>query len=178
MTYRIPQQLRRFLKQEEGSATVEFAIIAPLLMIILFSTVELGLITVKQSMLERALDITTRDIRLGTGEAPQHDEIRNRVCERTVFVNDCESKMRLEMIQFDPFLWSGIDPTPDCTTSIEDVQPVRNFVNGQSNELMYLRACMKIDPIFPHWGLGGSLSKDSNGRFSLQAVSAFVQEPV
>lgn len=178
MTYSTRVPFRRFLRNEEGSATVEFAILIPMLLVILFSTVELGLITVKQSMFERALDITVREIRLGTGEAPQHDEIRDRICERTVFINDCAGSMRLEMVQFDPFLWTGIEQTLDCVSSIEEVHPVRNFVNGQSNELMFLRACMKIDPIFPHWGLGGSLGKDSNGRFSLQAASAFVQEPV
>lgn len=174
----IPQPIRRFLNNEDGSTTVEFAIIAPMLMIVLFSTVELGMITVKQSMLERAMDITTRDIRLGTSAAPQHDEIRDLICERTVFVDDCTNKLRLEMVQFDPFLWTGIEATPDCVDVVEEVHPVRSFVNGQSNELMYLRACMKIDPIFPHFGLGGSLTKDSSGRFSLVAASAFVQEPV
>lgn len=177
MKHPIPLFLRRFARNEDGSATVEFAILVPVFLVMLFSAVELSLISVKQSMLERAVDITVREIRLGTGEAPQHDEIRDLICERTVFIDGCAENLRLEMVQFDPFVWTGIDPTPDCITKIEDVQPVRSFVNGQSNELMFLRACMQIDPIFPDWGLGGALTKDSSGRLSLLAASAFVQEP-
>ncbi len=81
------------------------------------------------------------------------------------------------MVQVDPFNWTGIDENPDCINAVEDVQPVRSFINGQSNELMFIRACMKFNPIFPHWGLGDSLDKDDLGRVRLYASSAFVQEP-
>lgn len=167
----------RFREREDGNATVEFAIVIPVMLMILMSTVELGLITVRQSMLERALDQTVRDIRLGTGEDMQHDQIRDTVCARSGFIDSCQTSLRLEMVQVDPFAWTAIDPAPDCINRIEEVQPVRNFVNGQSNELMFIRACMKFNPIFPYWGLGDNLGKDADGRVRLFASSAFVQEP-
>lgn len=52
-----------------------------------------------------------------------------------------------------------------------------NFENGQDNELMILRACVKIDPIFPTTGLGANIPKDGYGQYSLIATSVFVQEP-
>ena len=81
------------------------------------------------------------------------------------------------MVHVEPFNWAPMDPDPDGINRIEDVQPVRNFGSGQSNELMLIRACMKFNPIFPTWGLGADLSKDDDGRISLIATSAFVQEP-
>ena len=177
MIKHLTQSLRKFHSREDGSTTVEFALLLPLFLMPLFSSVELGIIALRQTMLERAMDITVREIRLTTGDAPQHDEIRDRICDRALFVSDCTSSLRLEMVQFDPFIWTDIDPVPDCVDSIENVQPVREFVNGQSNELMYMRACMKFTPIFPTWGLGSGLIKDEEGHASLFASSVFVQEP-
>ena len=171
------QSIRRFREAEDGNSSIEFAIVIPAFMMILLSTVEMGLITIRQTMLERAMDLTVRDLRLGTGANPQHNEIRDSICERAGFIDSCATSLRLEMVQVDPFNWTAVDATPDCITSVEEVQPVRSFTNGQSNELMFLRACMKFEPMFPHWGLGENLDKDANGRVSLYASSAFVQEP-
>lgn len=177
MIARLHQRIRSFRSREDGNVTVEFAIVVPLFLMILMSTVELGLITVKQSMLERAMDQTVRDLRLGTGSDQQHNDIRDSICDRSGFIDNCATSLRLEMIQVDPFAWTDIDGTPDCVNSVEEVQPVRTFTSGQSNELMFIRACMKFAPIFPFWGLGDSLEKDGDGRVSLFASSAFVQEP-
>lgn len=170
-------RLRAFRRADDGNATVEFAIIIPVFLMILMSTVELGLINVRQSQLESALDQTVRGIRLSTGAPTEHDAIRDQVCQLSGFIDNCETSLRLEMVRLDPFNWSGVNPNPDCVNREEDVQPVRSFVSGQSNELMLIRACMKFKPAFSSWGLGGSLGKDADGRVSLFASSAFVQEP-
>jgi hypothetical protein len=177
MIARMLQPIRKFRACEDGNATVEFAIVIPLFLMVLMSTVELGLITIKQTMLERALDQTVRDLRLGTGADQQHDDIRDTICARSGFIDNCDTSLRLEMVQVDPFNWTNIDASPDCVDAVEEVLPVITFTSGQSNELMFIRACMKFNPIFPQWGLGDSLSKDANGRVSLYAQSAFVQEP-
>ncbi|MFK7751454.1 MAG: TadE/TadG family type IV pilus assembly protein [Sedimentitalea sp.] len=168
---------KRFRKSEDGHATVEFAITFPSMLFLLLSGVELGMVTLHHSMLERAMDMTVRDIRLGTGTAPQHDEIKDLICERAGFIDACGENLRLEMIQVDPRDWSDINPNADCTDQSEDVAPVRSFVNGQDNELMVLRACAKIDPVFPTTGLGQNFVKDGAGQYSLISISAFVQEP-
>ena len=169
--------LARYRKGEEGNATIEFVILVPLMLMMLVSTVELGMINLRQSQLERALDITVREIRLSTGAAPQHDEIRDKICNYSGFIDDCATSLRLEMLQRDPFAWAAVDPEPDCINLIEDVQPVRTFTSGASNELMLIRACMKYRPFISTWGLGDALDKDDDGRDSLYAASAFVQEP-
>jgi hypothetical protein len=81
------------------------------------------------------------------------------------------------MIQVDPRNWANIPTVPTCTDQSEAVAPVVNFVNGQENELMILRACAKISPVFPTTGLGKNITKDGAGQFALVSISAFVQEP-
>lgn len=178
MIARIRRSLRSFLRSQTGSATIEFAITFPALITVLLSGIELGFVTLQQAMLERALDITVRDIRLGTGNAPQHDEIKDLICERAGFISNCGASLRLEMVQVDPRAWTAIDPDPDCIDRSAEVAPVRGFVNGQDNELMILRVCAMIDPVFPTTGLGKTLADGgTSGQYALVTVAAFVQEP-
>ncbi len=173
----IPGFLKRFTRAEDGNGTVEFAITFPAIFLFLLSGIELGFVTLHHSMLERALDMTVRDIRLGTGDAPQHDEIKDQICAAAGFIDNCSTNLRLEMIQVDPNNWVDIPADADCIDQDEEVAPVRSFVNGLENELMILRACAMIDPVFPTTGLGAALSKDGTGQYSLVSISAFVQEP-
>ena len=55
---------------------------------------ELGFVTMQHSMLDRAMDMTVRDIRLGTGTAPQHDDIKDMICARAGFIPDCDTSLR------------------------------------------------------------------------------------
>lgn len=179
MIRRLTSVLKRFRKQEDGTATVEFVIVFPAFMVLLLSGIELSFVTLHHAMLERAVDITVRDIRLGTGTNPQHDQIKELICERAIFLenDDCHDTLKLEMIQLDPFEGVSIPADPDCTDTSEEVKPVRNFVNGQSNELMVLRACAKLEPVFPTTGLGKKLGDNADGQYALVATSVFVQEP-
>lgn len=174
---RLGATLRRFRHTETGSVTVEFVIVFPVMLMILFSTVELGVINLRQIMLDRAMDVTVRDIRLSTGSDMQHDAIRDAICDYAGMKDDCATSLKLEMVQIDPFNWSAVNATPDCIDSAEEVDAVTNFQTGESNDLMFLRACMSFDPMFPHWGLADSIQTDGDGRIHLYATSAFVQEP-
>ena len=53
MTLSLSRALRRFARTERGSATIEFAITFPAMLLWLVSGVELGMVTLHQSMLER-----------------------------------------------------------------------------------------------------------------------------
>lgn len=181
MILSLRHKLRRLRRSEDGNATVEFVILFPLMLVILAYGIDLAFVNLRHATLERALDLTVRDIRLGTGSAPQHDEIKDMICTRAPFIGNCADNLRLEMIKVDPRAWTGIPADADCTDKEEEVSPVRSFVSGQDNELMILRACARNDPIFPDamLGLGKELASDSDGerQYSLVSITAFVQEP-
>lgn len=170
--------LAAFLRDDSGNPTLEFTIVFPVIMAMLLAGAELGMIGLRHSTLERALDLTVRDIRLGTGQVMQHDEVKTAICRRAPFIDNCDHSLRLEMVQLDPRNWSGITARPDCIDQSRPVSPVRNFQNrAQPNDMMILRACARITPVFPSTGLGRGITKDGAGKFSLVAISAFVQEP-
>lgn len=177
MTRALKRRLVRFHRDEAGNSTIEFIIMFPLFIFLLLAGIEMGIIAVRQATLERAVDLTVRDIRLGTGTAPQHDQIKDLICDRAVMVPQCKVNLRLEMIRIDPRAWVAPPAVPDCTDQSEEVAPVRSFTNGMDNELMVLRACAKFKPYYPLSGIGRELTKDNAGYAAVTATTAFVQEP-
>lgn len=179
MTCRLMHLINRFRRDEAGSVeTISFAIWMPLIVLVLLTALEVGAYTARATMLERAVDMVARDIRLGTGSAPQHDAIKTQICERAVLVPSCETNLRLEMLQRDPRNWQALPATADCTDASLPVAPVRGFETGQSNELMVLRACAKVSPIFPITWFSEAIHVDAAGDYSLIAATSFVQEPL
>ena len=175
---RLARRLRRFSRDRDGTASVEFVLVAPFLIAFIVFSLELGMLTLRAAMLERGLDIAVREVRLGTGTAPGHDAIKQIVCDNASVVADCDENLRLEMIPTDLRNFSTLDATPDCTDAAEPSKPVRNFIPGGQNQLMLLRVCLKYRPLFPDAILGDALIKDSSGNVALTTVSAFVQEPI
>ncbi|CAD0183425.1 Flp pilus assembly protein TadG [Ruegeria sp. THAF57] len=176
MSMKALAKLLKFRRSESGSVTVEFVLIFPAFLFFILSAVEYSLVTLQQAMLERAVDQSVRDIRLGTGSNLTHDQIKDSICNKSIMVRECGKNLRLEMIIQNAFVGVDLPPAPDCTDNSEEVKPVRQFKQGQSNELMILRACAKIDPVFPTSAMGRALS-DETGQIALTATTAFVQEP-
>ena len=65
---------KRFLRDERATASVEFVMIAPLYLAAVFSVFEAGWLMTKNMMLERGLDQTVRDIRIGRTNNMSHND--------------------------------------------------------------------------------------------------------
>ncbi len=167
----------RFCKDESGVATIDFVIVMTVFIGILAGSIELGMLNLRHAMLERGLDTTVRQVRLSTGDVPDYDQLRTKVCEGAAIIVNCEQHLRLEMKVVDPRDFEPIPAVADCRSAEEDPAPVRQFDNGVDNDLMLMRACLKFKPFFPTTGLGKALTKDDNGYIAIAATTAFVQEP-
>lgn len=166
-------------KAEDGNATVEFVFVVPVFILLFVSIFELGLATVRLTVLEHALDETMRDIRLSTGQTITHDQIRDRICEHGRPLEDCTNSLKIEMVLIDrtTFVLPAIRAT--CVDKAENAAPVTTVVtNGADSDLMFIRVCYTIDPLFESWGLSAVLKKDDEGNMQLVASSIFAQEPV
>ncbi|HEY9038775.1 MAG TPA: TadE/TadG family type IV pilus assembly protein [Roseovarius sp.] len=196
MMRRVTQSLRRLVglaHREDGNATVEFVIIFPMYFALLAMSIELSMITLRQTMLERGLDMAVRDIRLGTGEFVQnydtdeeneaaleayHEKIKTRICDEAFVILDCANNVKLEMVRSDMRNLVSLGGEVMCTDREEEGKATYNLIPGQQNDLMFLRACAKYDPIFPTWHLARSLKKDNSGQLAIVTMSAFVMEPL
>ena len=179
MSHRLRGYVRRFARDQRGTvAVVDFAILFPILLTMFLSGVEMGMMTVRQTLMEHALDRAVRDLRIGTGEEVTHESLRRRICGYADLLPHCETSLKLEMRPTDMRTFSTkLGGAADCINRAETVNPIRAFSNGQRSELMLLRACYVFNPIFPNIGFGFQAAKNEAGDIQLIATSAFVNEP-
>lgn len=177
MTDRFARYLGRFARQDRGSATVEFVILFPIFMTFFLASAELGVLTLRNVVLERSLDVAVRDLRLGVGGQPSHDRIKQRICDVAGIFPDCGAiQLQLERVSMETWIPAGLE-TPDCVDRTEEIEPVINFTPGAPNDLMLIRACVVFDPFFPTAKLAMNMPVDVSGGYALVASSAFVVEP-
>lgn len=177
MIRRMKTQLKRFAFGQSGSVTLEFAILFPILVSVMMSSVELGMMTFRSSMLSRGLDQAVRTVRISNAYDLNHDQMKSLICANAKVINNCEEILRLEMRAADLEQWVPLPEYIDCIDRSLPINPVRTFTPGMANELMIIRACVKISPIFPGTGIGLKIQKDGAGDYALVARSSYVQEP-
>ena len=59
----------------------------------------------------------------------------------------------------------------------EDWTPSTTFDPGAREQIMLVRACLLVKPVFPGAGIGADLSRELNGEYAIVATSAFQNEP-
>ncbi len=190
MTNRLLGLLRRFARRENGSLSIEFVIVVPIFLYLMMAGVEIGVIAFHHANLERALDETVRDVRLNhiekydptPGAEWDHDLLKRIICDNADFIKDCDANLALEMKSVD--LRNGIElhETPFCVDTPEDIRNTESgtgqeYNQGAANELMVLRACVEIFPIFHGSNIGQMAQRDSDGQYELHATTVFVHEP-
>ncbi|MGF6861955.1 hypothetical protein ABIE69_002529 [Rhodobacteraceae bacterium MBR-64] len=174
---RLRRGLRKLGLGESGTASVEFVLYVPLFLAVFMAAFESGLITLRHVMLERAVDISVRNLRLGLWADPTPEMLRDEICAQSAIIPDCQNVLLLELIPVDQATWTMPDPGASCVNRNEEIQPVTAFVTGGQNQLMLVKACAIFNPIFPSTGLGLQLVRDDGG-YAVTAFSAFVNEPV
>ncbi len=170
--------LRALRRREDGNATIEFVILFPAFIMIFVSAFESGILMTRNVMLERALDISVRGLRLGVWKpAPTHTELKRTICNLAGIIPDCMNTVLVELRPVDNNTWEPLTPNATCVDRDEEINTTPNFNSGTDNELMLVRVCAVFDPIFPLSSLGLKLAQDNTGAYALVATTAFVNEP-
>ncbi|MFN4153662.1 MAG: TadE/TadG family type IV pilus assembly protein [Paracoccaceae bacterium] len=177
MRLRIRNPLRPFRKDERGLASVEFALFFPLYLGMFFWAAELGIIMIKSVMLDHALDVSMRELRLGMVEDPTPDKLKQAICSRARIIGNCEDQMMIELQPVSTVTWAMPQTPVTCVDNDEEIQPVVSFSPGRQQELMLVRACIVIPVLLPDAMFGRHLNTDSSGGIGIAAISSFVNEP-
>lgn len=162
---------------DRGAAAIEFALIAPMLLALIFSTLEAGWTMVQTIMLDRALDLTVRELRIGKIASPTQASVRALVCRGAMVLFECDKNLALEFI---PIINEGSYPTDSdrCINRSTPIAPVLRFDPGARAQDVFVRACFVVEPLTPGLGIGMALPKDSTGAFRIIAKSAYANEPL
>ena len=171
------KRLVALFRREDGTATLEFVISLPVLMIIFTGSFESGLLMTRSIMLEQAVDRTMRELRLGHYPIPTAELLKDEICDRALIFTECRALIMIEMTRVTTATFTFPTTVTACINRDEDIQPVTALQIGQQNDIMLVRVCVIQNALLPGTGLGLGLKRDSGGGYALIAVSAFVTEP-
>lgn len=168
-------RLRHSLGDKSGSAAVEFALLVPLVLALIFSVFEAGWIMTQSIMLDRGLSRASRAVQIGT-TSMNYTQYKQKVCAEALILADCEKALRLELTPIDT---AADFPTTDapCVDRSVTIDPVTTYEAGKTSQLVFARACFVVDPMVPGLGYGLAVPKDNTGAMRLTSSFAFVNEP-
>ncbi|MBR1222100.1 pilus assembly protein [Bradyrhizobium sp. U87765 SZCCT0131] len=170
--------LLRFRDSRRASAAVEFALIAPWFLALLFAIIEIALVFFAGQMLETATQDSARLIMTGqaqtaTGGGYTQAQFKTQVCNRLAIMFDCQNKLALDVRSYPCFSQvatpqSPIDNTGNLRTDFQ-------FNMGTPASVVVVR-------VFYPWrlfvtGLGFNVANMTGGQYLLQASAAFRNEP-
>jgi hypothetical protein len=177
MTLRMSRLLRA-AHREDGTATVEFVIVFPLLLIIFLMAFESGMVMIRNIMLERSVDMVMRELRLSRWPNPTHDQIKDEICKNTVVFPGCRDMIIVNLQPVDMVTWDIPDDEIPCIDRAQNLNPAPVWsTSDDPHQVMLVRACITVSAMFPTTGIGLNLVPDGSGDYWLTAVSAFVNEP-
>lgn len=180
---------QRFMKDEGGTSSIEIVLVFPVFFGFFLMTYESGVYSSRQVMLEHGVDVTVREVRLGIIDDADPLELRRKmresICDHASILPDCLNQLEIELIQRDPrATWVSLNATFECVDRSDLGGSYSGTIDSTgNNELMFLRACIRIDPFIPTSSLGkafiaASAGNDAAGEsYALVATSAFVVEP-
>ena len=177
LTNRLSQLIPDMLRREDGTATMEFVLVIPMIMAIFMASFESGLLMTRSIMLERAVDMVMRELRLGHYPNATNITLKQEICSRTVIFSDCSTNMKIELDRVSTTTWAMPATPTQCINRADNIDPVVTMNAGQQNDLMLIRVCVIMQAMFPTTGLGLQLPLDAAGGYALIARSAFVVEP-
>ncbi len=178
---RLPARLMaaaaRLSRREDGNATIEFVLLFPALITLFLMVVETGVLMTRGVMLDRAVDMSMRELRLGTLTPMTPAGLRSSICKNALIISNCQNVLTVELRPISTTTWTPLTGATSCVNRDANIKPVLDFHPGIKNEMMLVRVCAIFDPFFPTSGLAAQIKVDNSGGYALVAMSAYVNEP-
>ena len=168
----------RFLRDRRGSSAVEFAIVAPVFLMLMFSTFEVGWYYFVNSTVDGAATSAARMLRTGQAHGVSSGEFFHQiVCPKVQVLGDCSSRMTVEVKKFadftdlaahsgDPFVCKDAEP-PELASIPYDT--------SEELAIYRIRLCILYDTLNPLIGM--SLAQNDLGQRKVTASYILRTEP-
>jgi Flp pilus assembly protein TadG len=175
----------------KGSVAIEFAMIAPVFLLMLMATIESGIVFYSQSALQNAVNDTARLIK--TGQAAcfttdsggncvgmTADQFRKQVCDEVItLLQDCRKDVNGNSdLQFDIKAYSagfGGAHNGSPLDGNNDLPNLTDYNTGNACDVVLVRAFYRW-PVFTP-GLGFLLANMKGSNHLLATAAAFRNEP-
>jgi hypothetical protein len=177
-------KLQRFLKDEGGTAPIEFLFVFPTIFMIFTASLESSLYMIRHIMLERSVDMVVRAIRLGLMDGVSHVGLKTAICNVSVMapsVQSCVNRMKIWMQPIDSATFAMLAPPRSCVDTSQPISteepPANEFAYGSENQIMLMRICLSEKPMFPTTAVSIQMPLQPDGTYALVTTSVFVNEP-
>ncbi len=171
----LPSRLaRRFVRQQDGAAAVEFGLVALPFLALTFAILETALVFFAGQTLETAVQDSSRLIMTGNAQSSgfSKDDFKNAVCSRIYGLFDCANGVYVDVKTYTSF--SAITSAPPVTNGQIDTTKL-NYSPGQAGDI-------EVVTLYYQWPiyvslLGNNLSNLNNNNRLLVATAVFCNEP-
>lgn len=175
---RLKRICRRYAGEQDGAAAIEFAIVAPVFLALMFSIFEVGWFYFVNSAVDGAASSAARVMRTGQADGVSSGEFFHLItCPRVSFLGDCSSRMTVEVKKYDDFAALAADSDAPFVCRDADQNAIDNIAYDTSEELAIfrIRVCFLYDTLNP--AIGMNLSQNSQGQRKVTATYILRAEP-
>lgn len=177
-----------FRKDQSGSTAIEFAMLAPLFLGLIFSIFESGYFYYQQAVIEDVANRATRTIRVGAAPSASYqasssigcqtgkDCFYQTICSPLRWFGNCSQNLSVDVKTFNSFTELNNDLTSaSCPSDSTYDYNVQAYDPGQELSIVRVRVCYLVRTFNP--GLGMKLSRTSGNRRKVISVSIIRNEP-
>lgn len=161
--------------RRDGSAAVEFAMVATPFFLMIFAVLELGLLFIVDSVLENAVVQASRVVRTGQADVQNLSaaQFKSAMCaEMSVFEGDCASRAEVD-VRVLPEFSDGPPPSP-INNGVLDTDDME-YDPGRPGDLMLVRVFYSQPLITPF--MQEAVSRLDSGAAIISVATAFRNEP-
>ena len=164
---------------QKGAAAIEFAMVAPVFLALMFSIFEIGWVFFAESVSERASHQAARLLRTGQIQQiditndpdAQQEAVRDEVCKFAVIFGDCNDTLTIEVEQFASFAeLAASNEEITCKDANQEAQDQINFEPGDGGTIVRVRTCILYKTLNPVIGLSLSNTNGASNRLISQFV--------
>ena len=166
--------LSRFRSNRGGSTVVEFALVAPMFIALLFAIIETALVFFASQVLETAVQDSARLIQTGQAQNGSYTaaQFKTDVCTRITTMFDCAGGIAVDVQSYPSFgavnVASPIDASKNFTNP-------NNYKPGGPGDIVVVRLFYQWPIIVTKFGY--DISNLSGSKRLLTATAAFQNEP-
>ncbi len=170
--------------RQKGAAALEFALLAPVFLALMFSICEIGWVNFAKTVAERANNEAARKLRTGQIQSidisedadAQKKAVYDELCRFAVIFGSCEEKIFVEVQTFTSFEDLAEDNSPIvCRDSSQSAQDDASFDSARDSAIVRIRTCILYKTLNPAIGL--SLARSNGHPDRLMTQFLFRVEP-
>jgi len=166
--FRFQMAMATFRRDERGATAVEFAFVAPILFLALFSIIEVGMLGMMSSGLDNAVADSSRRIKTGRDDsATSAGAFEDQICARIGGnITECRSRLTISVQKFDRFTDAN---------AIVNAQPTGQFNKGAAGDIVIVKANYAWPLMTPF--IATAYHRDGPMQVTLGSRVAFKNEP-